>query len=334
MSSIEVGYVLKGHMEEVDKGHVIRNEWIYDEPCFLGGIGVKHDIYNATNKTVKYATFTYSAIDRVGGEISSQKHRFTGPLYAKEKKELVTKEIFWDIYEDISYVRIKQIDVEYMDGTQEIILHKDIKSMEDKDSKYNSNTIAEEQEAEEKLLRKKKRKGVVAWAGITEDEDYEKKKIGDITFYIRKEKTYPGYNLWLVGLESSQPIKHLEIPSEELTGVSIREGWEKLGVESVTLPRDLKRVNFMKGYISRYVFDPSEYNVDTLIIPREVEYIRFEKKFLAGVKKIVFEDIEGWGLGGKKLLKDPVRTCKVIKEHEFVEMQKTWLSKLLSKIGL
>ena len=91
--------------------------------------------------------------------------------------------------------------------------------------KINKNPFENKRKKEEDRLAR----GIVAFAGVTDPSKCIIKQVGDITFYIRKEMTYSGNELSLVGLESSQPIKHLEIPSEELTRVNISEGWEKLG---------------------------------------------------------------------------------------------------------
>ena len=318
MSAIEVSRIFAGHRAEVDTVCGEVKLWSY-KPGILGGIGVKHDIYNETNKVVKYVTFTYAAIDNVGTEISVKDYRFTGPLGALEKETIETKNIFFNIEDQLHSVELKQIYVEYMDGSEEIISDNDIKRIDDEDSDYQSRIRQEKN----RILNDKKDKGVTIWAGNTDEKECKKEKVGDIVFYIKDDI--------LVGLESANPIKMLEIPSIGIKQIQI-EDFDKLQVESIILPRDLKKFihKYLMPQLSFFDFCLCKKVAKTLVIPKEIEFVEIFRTLLDHIDKIIFESPKHWSVSSK-ILSDSQELNNYIRSSHIMDANKTWLGKLFSK---
>ena len=141
MSTIEIGYLFTGHKEI----KVLSNGSTYEGwsrgANAANGIGVEHEIYNSGDKAIKYITFTYIPSNRVGDTISCQisgksevNCQLTGPFFPDEKSE-----VRWDCLwynPTVSEVTIKEIRVQYMDDTEEIIPGAEVKHTSDKNSVY------------------------------------------------------------------------------------------------------------------------------------------------------------------------------------------------------
>ncbi len=162
MSSIEVGYLFKG-----TKGINYNERWNTgweSMPNFVGGIGVKHDYFNATDKMIKYITFTYVAYNSVNDiivctttGITEASVRITGP-FSPYSSYFVANDVLW-YNPTVDSVKIKSIDVEYSDGTNETIAGEDVVSMSNKESVYYQKIgkAKEEQLEKDRIARKKKK---------------------------------------------------------------------------------------------------------------------------------------------------------------------------------
>lgn len=141
MSIIEVGDLYAGHseVEVTDSGHTYK-PW-YQGPNSVGGVGVEHKIFNASDKTIKYLTFTYQAYNRVGDAVVSQTSgrsiasgKLTGPIEPKKQINVRWEALWYN--PTISKVVLKKIVIQYMDNSEETVEGDQILSMSDENSEY------------------------------------------------------------------------------------------------------------------------------------------------------------------------------------------------------
>lgn len=140
-SSLEVGKLWPGTTKLKFSKSGSYEGWSYGEPNAANGMGVMHEIYNASERSMKYITVTYLAFNRVGDIVSCKttgrreaNGRLTGPVEPDEKTNLQ-----WDVLwynPTVDTVQIKEIVIEYMDGDTETIAASDIVYMEDENSVY------------------------------------------------------------------------------------------------------------------------------------------------------------------------------------------------------
>lgn len=123
MSTIEVGRVWRNIQEITD------------------AVDISHKYYNAGDKTIKYITFGYVAYNSVNDIVACRANgkteasgRLTGPIPPKHEGS-VTWENMW-FNPTVSTVKVSEIYVQYMDGTEELIDVQDIVSMHDVKSMY------------------------------------------------------------------------------------------------------------------------------------------------------------------------------------------------------
>lgn len=144
MSSLEIGYILP------KTNHV-------------NGVGVTHTYFNATDKVMKYITFTYTAFNPVGDQV---KCTVSGNTFASGKLTGPIEPNYWSYIEwdtlwynpTVSKVILTEVHIEYMDGSEETIDGKDVVDMDEEGSVYYE-TIkkpAEAKAAEERAAREKK----------------------------------------------------------------------------------------------------------------------------------------------------------------------------------
>lgn len=95
-------------------------------PDSVGGIGVQFSFRNEGEKTIKYVTISFIPYNQVGDAVSSSiggRSEFgiicTGPI-APNKKQSGRCECIWYNY-SITSVRVSKAEIEYMDGTTEVI---------------------------------------------------------------------------------------------------------------------------------------------------------------------------------------------------------------------
>ncbi len=187
-------------------------------------------------------------------------------------------------------------------------------------------------------------------AGITTDEELKKRwpdrKIGlhddrrkGIRLYsFRKgahvEKGYREYD-YLVGLESDHPIESLDLSSINRLGffAIVGDCLSGMGIKSITLPKgtihyDLFEALEVKGENWRRAFD-----IETVIIPKEVKSFSIKKEHLGAVKAIKFESPKGWGVK-KEIISDPVKMCEYIRCREETNLKKSFLNSIKSLFGV
>ncbi len=101
-----------------------QGQW-QDVPNSAGGVSVRFDFRNTGEKTIKYATFVFAFINRVNDVVGKDTVRFTGPL----NPGATSKGLLWEnaIYDHtVAGVFLAGVAIEYMDGTNEAIVHDDI----------------------------------------------------------------------------------------------------------------------------------------------------------------------------------------------------------------
>lgn len=118
---ISISGLKVGHKEFKD-GY----EQFANGPDSVGGIGVQFSFRNEGEKTIKYVTISFIPYNQVGDAVSSSiggRSEFgiicTGPI-AANKKQSGRCECIWYNY-SITSVRVSKAEIEYMDGTTEVI---------------------------------------------------------------------------------------------------------------------------------------------------------------------------------------------------------------------
>lgn len=118
---ISISGLKVGHKEFKD-GY----EQFANGPDSVGGIGVQFSFRNEGEKTIKYVTISFIPYNQVGDAVSSSiggRSEFgiicTGPI-APNKKQSGRCECIWYNY-SITSVRVSKVEIEYMDGTTEVI---------------------------------------------------------------------------------------------------------------------------------------------------------------------------------------------------------------------
>lgn len=164
MASVELESLMWGHktIKSSSTGHVYEG-WEYNRAeKATGGVGISNEIYNASEKVIKYLTFTYVAYNQVGDQVKctvkgeyEAKGRLTGPIDPNEKAT-----VKWDVLwynPTISEVAIKEIHVEFMDGSEETIDGNDIiKTSSHESVYYKKRGKAEHEEALKRAEERKK----------------------------------------------------------------------------------------------------------------------------------------------------------------------------------
>lgn len=118
---ISISGLKVGHKEFKD-GY----EQFANGPDSVGGVGVQFSFRNEGEKTIKYVTISFIPYNQVGDAVSSSiggRSEFgiicTGPI-APNKKQSGRCECIWYNYSIMS-VRVSKAEIEYMDGTTEVI---------------------------------------------------------------------------------------------------------------------------------------------------------------------------------------------------------------------
>lgn len=118
---ISISGLKVGHKEFKD-GY----EQFANGPDSVGGVGVQFSFRNEGEKTIKYVTISFIPYNQVGDAVSSSiggRSEFgiicTGPI-APNKKQSGRCECIWYNY-SITSVRVSKAEIEYMDGTTEVI---------------------------------------------------------------------------------------------------------------------------------------------------------------------------------------------------------------------
>lgn len=164
MAAIELVSLLWGH-KEVKTSSVagVYEGWTYRRPSKVtGGVGIHNEIYNASEKEIKYLTFTYVAYNQVGDLIrctvkgeAEARGKLTGPIAPNE-----TASVDWDVLwynPTISSVAIQEILVQFMDGTEETVSGSEILKTSDENSVYyQKRGKAEREEALKRAEERKK----------------------------------------------------------------------------------------------------------------------------------------------------------------------------------
>ena len=95
-------------------------------PNSAGGVDVFHEIYNATEKEMKYITFTYLPYNSVGDLVacsikktSEAICKLTGPFAPGKSTYVDWKNVWYN--STIQKVKLKEVKIQYMDDTEEII---------------------------------------------------------------------------------------------------------------------------------------------------------------------------------------------------------------------
>ncbi len=126
-------------------------------PNTAGGVDVLHRIYNASEKEIKYVSFTYIPLNQVGDVVKCKiKDRaeayckFTGPI-APGEETLVSWENLW-YNPTVDSVKITEMKIEYTDGTVETVAGEDIIDTSHPESKFGK--IEREKERRAKMTKR------------------------------------------------------------------------------------------------------------------------------------------------------------------------------------
>lgn len=102
-----------------------------EEANVAGGVDIKTEIYNASDKVIKYITFSYVAYNAVGDVISctiKKKNvvagKLTGPIGVNKTATAVFENMWYN--NTVSKIAIKEITVQYMDDSLETIAGKEL----------------------------------------------------------------------------------------------------------------------------------------------------------------------------------------------------------------
>ena len=310
MSSIEIGKIEAGHKEEEDIGCI----WCLGHG-FLGEIGVRHEIYNATEKEIKYINITYVAINRVKDVICRKEIAFVGPLEAYTLARLTHEDLWYE--ETIVDIAIEKAEIDYMDGTSESIEGNSIKFIDDENSTYNLMKAREKTKKE----TERKSRGVVVHGGETDDKKFKTYKTGNITFYLDGGTA-------LVGWESTASIKVIELPDAvEHIRPSVEESLENIGI---MLPRRMTCISYWHPTrADLYITN----GVKRVVIPKETEQFNAKSGMLGSIREIEFEDPCGWGVS-KRIINDPKKMYEYIVRKGEVQLHKSFIKKIIYKLGL
>lgn len=142
MSSLEIGKLELGTIKTrfLENGSPYEG-WNYGKCNSAGGIGVKHKLYNASEKSMKYITFVYIPYNQVGDAVASTTSgeieasgKLTGPFNPNQVHEARWGILWYN--PTIVRVELKAVFIQYMDGSEETITGKDIVRMDSKNSIY------------------------------------------------------------------------------------------------------------------------------------------------------------------------------------------------------
>ena len=156
------------------------------------GFDVKTEFYNASDKVIKYLTFTYIAYNKVGDVITCTTTgktvascKVTGPMEVNERAGVTFDAVWYN--PTLDKVEIKEVAIEYMDGSTETVAGADLVSIYEKpvtsgdlssffSSTFNKNSVyyekrgkREEAKAAEEKAKRNKMIGIaigIAFAAI------------------------------------------------------------------------------------------------------------------------------------------------------------------------
>lgn len=156
---------------------------VYTTRTKINGVTVSHDYYNASEKEIKYITFSYVPYNAVNDtvvctasgecEVSGE---LTGPIPPKHKSSVEWESMWFN--PTVTRAEITQIHIQYMDNTEEVIEGKDIMDMNDHQSTY-YNEIGKKQEEESKKIAEEYKK---------EEEERKKKEAEEFAKAEKREK--------------------------------------------------------------------------------------------------------------------------------------------------
>ena len=133
---------------ELNIGHsapYVSNGHTYDGwqkgPNSVGGISIKHRIYNCSAKDMKYITFTYVAYNAVNDVVPCRTTgrteavgKLTGPFKVGADTEVIFENLWYN--STIETVKIKDVKIQYMDDTEETVAGDEIKDIYAVDSEF------------------------------------------------------------------------------------------------------------------------------------------------------------------------------------------------------
>ncbi|MEY2921466.1 MAG: hypothetical protein RL108_75 [Bacteroidota bacterium] len=107
-------------------GVILMNYSVEDVSEVTDGVTAKFEVFNPTNKTIKYVTFYVSGINAVGDKVYNirqqsyvSEFRGVGPIKSKESASYEWEYAwFTDVVETLKIVKVK---IQYMDGSTKIV---------------------------------------------------------------------------------------------------------------------------------------------------------------------------------------------------------------------
>lgn len=358
MSPVEITAIILGHYEvsreyDFTLGERVNHyEWI--DGCGPSGeVGIKiYGVYNVSSKEIKEVEFTWIPVDSSGDVVGKEIKCKTKKIGSYDKDE-TDDETDLNVWERLwnaptaQDVKIITVRVTYYDGTEEIIAGEDVKYTYDEDSEWKKRLNAEkkakeaEKKAKEQAEKDKKLKevnsrndrGIVAYAGRVDGKDDKGndcrvETVGDVTFYFKVDEYY-GF-LYLVGWESTKALTHLNLPLLKINRVT-KECLKNTCIKSIMFPRNMKSVGYWRRTRVDQNLDIND--VQKIVIPKETEEFFAKPELMGFIREVEFEDPCGWGVT-QKIITDPKKMYEYIVEKGEVQLHKSFLKKILYKLGL
>ena len=133
MGSIELLACYAGatHVKKVNN-QIVESKW-HDNEAFNGYFGVKTYFYNASNKDIKYVTFTYVPYNKVNDAVTDEfgisevSKKVTGPIAADSLNGVIFDGLWKD--STVYSIKITKISVIFIDETTETIDFENITSV-------------------------------------------------------------------------------------------------------------------------------------------------------------------------------------------------------------
>lgn len=165
MSKIEISTIFIGYtgIETLSNGSTY-DSWFYSPNSENGAVGVKHAIFNASDKDIKYVTFIYEPINAVNDvvkcQVSGESERavkLTGPIESHQKYDVAFENLWYN--PTVSKVVIRGAHVQYMDNSEETILGDEILNIYDSNSVYKK--LEDARKAEEKARKQQQKEETI-----------------------------------------------------------------------------------------------------------------------------------------------------------------------------
>lgn len=146
-NGVEIGYL---HIGKVMMDEY-KSEGTYDHYTIQEvGITVSFDMYNASEKVIKYINIALIPYNTVQDAVSDTTViKYTGPISPNDKKKIMSDCLWYN--SEIREVKLEKVIIQYMDDTEETIAGNEILNIYDKNSVYYAKRGKKEEEEQKRL---------------------------------------------------------------------------------------------------------------------------------------------------------------------------------------